>query len=563
MSSGAITAPIQGAAARRAFAGVRSAGALSVSLLTMLVAWAVLVATHQSPPPLPLARSAVVADLRADPVVAPSLRNLRWDRIELSSVDPNHEAVWLSEGSRLVFAAIVTRRGQVLYHVVSSRASYAYGSNIANDTRMLALLALVFLSMTAVWPLRRIRNLDALAATGTMAAVVLLDGGLVARMVAVSYPLMIYLAARCAWRAFVPARPAVPARPLFDVIASRWSAEQRLRLLRIFAVAVVAVVVMVGISSRGVVDVGYAVMEGATQIAHGLLPYGHIPNVLHGDTYPIGSYLLYVPLAALSPVYSFWDSADATLTVAVLAALVGAVAVSISARSSSSGRERAPGDYASRAAPLRAAIAFLCFPPMLVTISTGTTDIVLCATFALAIAFWRRPGLSTSLLAAGAWFKLAPAVLLPLWLAPRRGSEMTRAIAGVVLVSVGALAALVAIGGPGAVGAMLHAVGYQGSRDSPDSLWYQIGSVPFQQLAQAATLALVVGGALALRRDRGFAADRSRVAALSGAIILAVQLSAGYWTFMYLTWALPFIVLSILAQAPVPSTGTVATRGQG
>jgi Glycosyltransferase family 87 len=494
-------------------------------------------------------------------VVAPSLRNLRWDRIELSAVDRDHEAVWLSEGSTLVFAAIVRRSGQVPDHVLRSRFSYAYGSNIANDIRVLALLALVFLLMTAVWPLRRIRNLDALAATGTMAAVVLLNGGLVARMVAVSYPLMIYLAARCAWRAFVPRRPAAPARPLFDVIASRWSVGQRLRLLRIFAGAVVAIVVMVGMSSRGVVDVGYAVMEGATQMVHGLLPYGHTPNVLHGDTYPIGSYLLYVPLAALSPVRSFWDSADATLTVAVLAALLAAVAISISTRSCSSGRERVPRDYASRAAPLRAAIAFLCFPPMLVTISTGTTDIVLCAIFALAVVIWRRPGLSTSVLAAGAWFKLAPAVLLPLWLAARRGRELTRAIAAVVLVSVAAVAALVAIGGPGAVGEMLHAVSYQASRDSPDSLWYQIGSVPLQQLAQAATLALVVSGALVLRRERAFAADRSRVAALSGAIIVAVQLSASYWTFMYLTWALPFIVLSILAQDPVGTTGTVATRG--
>ena len=77
------------------------------------------------------------------------------------------------------------------------------------------------------------------------------------------------------------------------------------------------IVAMVGLSSLHVVDVGYAVMEGATLLTHGTLPYHHIPDVLHGDTYPLASYLLDVPLAALTPVRDAWSDADATLAVTV------------------------------------------------------------------------------------------------------------------------------------------------------------------------------------------------------------------------------------------------------
>ena len=55
---------------------------------------------------------------------------------------------------------------------------------------------------------------------------------------------------------------------------------------------------MVGVSSFDAVDVVYAVMEGATKLIHGVLPYGHMPpGIIHGDTYPILSYALYAPLA--------------------------------------------------------------------------------------------------------------------------------------------------------------------------------------------------------------------------------------------------------------------------
>ena len=93
-------------------------------------------------------------------------------------------------------------------------------------------------------------------------------------------------------------------------------------------VVLALVYVMVGVSSPDAVDVIYAVMEGATTLIHGVLPYGHLPpGIIHGDTYPILSYALYTPLALVAPVSSLWDSVDGGLAVAVLAALVAAWAV--------------------------------------------------------------------------------------------------------------------------------------------------------------------------------------------------------------------------------------------
>jgi hypothetical protein len=108
------------------------------------------------------------------------------------------------------------------------------------------------------------------------------------------------------------------------------------------------------------------------------------------------------------------------------------------------------------------------------------------------------------------------------------------------------LVPLLALGGVGGVWRMLHAISYQQTRTSLDSLWALIGSVPLQQLAEAATIALIAAGAVRLRGDPALARDRTRVAALGGAVMLGLQISASYWTYLYLAWALPFLALSVL-----------------
>src|SRR5947209_3494719 len=138
--------------------------------------------------------------------------------------------------------------------------------------------------MYADWPLWRIRNLDVAVVASLTFAVVLFNAATLGRMVLAAYPALSYLAFRCACFALLPRRSPRPSVPLYEHATRRWSAREQLRLLRMIAGACALVVVMVGLSSLRVVDVGYAVMQGATAILHGLSPYGHIAGIVHGDT---------------------------------------------------------------------------------------------------------------------------------------------------------------------------------------------------------------------------------------------------------------------------------------
>ena len=58
-------------------------------------------------------------------------------------------------------------------------------------------------------------------------------------------------------------------------------------------------------------------------------------------------------------------------------------------------------------------------------------------------------------------------------------------------------------------------------------------------------------GAARARRDRAFARDPRRVAALSAAILLGIQIVANYWTYAYLPWVFPLIALALLCEPRV------------
>ena len=229
------------------------------------------------------------------------------------------------------------------------------------------------------------------------------------------------------------------------------------------------VYVMVCISSFDAVDVIYAVMEGATKLIHGVLPYGHMPpGIIHSDTYPILTYALYTPLALVAPVRDTWDSVDGGLAVAALAALASAWGV-FRLFAGARGKAGASRPVELEEAGLRAALTWLAFPPLLITASTGTTDVVLAAMLVLAVLLWRRPTACAGILAVAGWFKLAPFALLPACLAPLRGGRLARAVAVIAVASLPSLALLIALGGWQGPGDMIHAVSYQFSRASLQS----------------------------------------------------------------------------------------------
>ena len=282
-------------------------------------------------------------------------------------------------------------------------------------------------------------------------------------------------------------------------------------------------------------DVAYASMAGATELLHGALPYGNLlqGELVHGDTYPLLAYAAYLPAALVAPVKHGFDDLDGALWVATAFALLTAGALAVAAR-------------AAGARGLRPALAFLAFPPVMVATSSGSNDLVAAALVALALAFAARPGRSSGAWALAGLVKLAPFAVLPLWVARSRS---WRAVGAVSLTVVAVLVATVALGGLAGLGQTLDAISFQMDRGSLLSLWTLFDVHGAQLVLQAAVLTGIALACARVWRDRALANDLRRMAALSGAVLLAVQLAANYWTYAYLPWVFPLVALALLCDA--------------
>lgn len=527
-----------------------------VTALAVFVTAALALGLTQKGTTLPVPRGEAIQAALHSRLTREVLAGTRFNSEAVTALDSTRDRVSFFSGGQIVAQVAVRRDGVVTNSEGFSDRPVPYGDWIAYQPALLIGLAALFVLMAGVAPVRRLRNLDVAAALSLIAPVVLLQKRYVDASVLAAIPGLAYLMVRCAVRAVgAPSTPR-PAVPLLDALTPEWDVRRRVWALRLALVALAIVFVMVTVSSREAVDVAYAVMEGATRLIHGVLPYGHMPgDVIHGDTYPLLGYLLYTPLAWLSPVGSTWNSVDLALGAAVVAALAVAWAV-FRAAAGARPHRRAPRPAEHELAGLRAALTWLAFPPLLAAVSTGTSDVLLAAMIVMAVLLWRRPGLACGLLAAGAWFKLVPLALLPVRLAALRGRRLVRALVAIALVSAPLVGLLVALGGLSGPGAMLHAMAYQLSRGSPQSLWAVLGIESLQPIGQAAALALVAAAAVRLAGRPEWEGETARLAALAAAVLIALQLSANYWAFLYLIWTVPAVVMSLLtdpasAVAPV------------
>jgi hypothetical protein len=151
--------------------------------------------------------------------------------------------------------------------------------------------------------------------------------------------------------------------------------------------------------------------------------------------------------------------------------------------------------------------------------------------------------------------KFAPAALVPL-LATGTGEEPKRtawpqfalAFAGVV-----ALAVFMYLPSGGLREFYDTTLGFQLGRTSPFSAWGLEPSLePLQEVLKLAAIALAAALAFVPRRR-----DLRQVAALAGAVTIAVQLPATHWFYFYLVWIAP---LALVACMGAYATAPVAAR---
>ena len=61
-------------------------------------------------------------------------------------------------------------------------------------------------------------------------------------------------------------------------------------------------------------------------------------------------------------------------------------------------------------------------------------------------------------------------------------------------------------------------------------------------------LSLIVTFGLCFHARPELGASRQRIAAAAAATLIAVQLVADYWAFLYLAWVIPLLALTVFAQ---------------
>jgi len=86
-------------------------------------------------------------------------------------------------------------------------------------------------------------------------------------------------------------------------------------------------------------------------------------------------------------------------------------------------------------------------------------------------------------------------------------------------------------------------IGYQASRPSPFSIWGQVESLGWlQTVVKAAAGALALAAAFVPRRP-----TLRQTAALGAAILIAVELTATHWFYLYVVWFVPFVFVALFA----------------
>jgi Glycosyltransferase family 87 len=528
-----------------------TAGLLAFALV--LPAFAVLKA--HSAPHYALSKAEAVRVARADPPVARALARQSYTRVRVSPIDKREQRVSFFRGGRLVLHAAVGPGPRVTHLAKYTPGTPQSGSLIVNYPPVLALLALLFVAATATVPLLSLRNLDVLAFASFTVPIWLMNKGLVEASVLWAYPLLAYLMARCL-AIGLGGRQREPRRSVYWHLTRRWSETERRRIPSAVLAGLAVLTTLVTVTSTGPSDVAFAALSGATDLVHGVVPYGHIPSfILHGDTYPLLTYVLYVPAAAVTPVNDLFDDPQGALIITAVAMLATAWGLyRIVARVARGGPASAEDEPAS-VTGVRAALAWLAFSPVLLTASSGSNDVLLAAFLVAALASVGNRRRSTVLLGLAAWVKVIPVLALPIWFARMRRRGALEALASLALVSAALLGWLVALGGGSALVTMAHALSFQFERGSLSSLWTGMGVEELQPVAQAALVSVIAAATLAVRRDRTLRDDLPRLAALLAGVILLAQFAANFWTWAYLPWALAPALLVL-----IPSPSRVAVR---
>ena len=423
----------------------------------------------------------------------------------------------------------------------------AFGRSVTEPQIWIPLLAL-FLIPLVRWrrPLSW-HTLDLLALCGFSVSLVWFDRGEIFTSVPLAYPPMLYLGGRLAWIGLRGSRP-VKAVVADAIVAEPGSRRPRFAswcpTWLLVTVMLVAVGLRLGLNAfdSNVVDVGYAGVIGADRIAHGQTPYGTFPTDCgQCDTYGPVTYLAYVPFELAMPWVGKWNDLPAAHGAAVLFDLVALLGMIVLG-----------WRLGGRRLGVGLGLAWAAFPFTAYALESNSNDALVAACLVWGLVLAHRPvarGLAVGL---AVMSKFSPALLLALWARhpfPRATTTRRRLgayVAGVALAVLVTGWVLVLDGDNGLRAFWSRTVGYQLDRQSPFSIWGQYTWLRPVQIGLSIAVALFA--LFVALRPRQL--DLRGFAALSGALLIGIQLTVTHWFYLYIPWFVPFALVALVPEWP-------------
>jgi hypothetical protein len=423
----------------------------------------------------------------------------------------------------------------------------AFGRSITKPIIWIPLLLLFLIPLLRWRRLISWRTLDLVVLCAFSVSLIWFTEGMIFTSVPLSVPPLVYLGIRLA---------AVGLRGVRQAPTSEMTAAEAPRSPRLvsslptwllIALMMLALGVRLGLNAfdSNVIDVGYAGVIGADRIVDGTTPYGAIPDDVcrRCDTYGPVMYLLYVPFETVLGWSGRWDDLPAAHGAAVffdLAALAGLLLLGWRL-----GGARLAAGFG---------LAWTAFPFTAYALESNANDAMVAACMAWGLVAAHRPFARGVWIGLAALAKFTPAILIPLWLRhpfPRARPlrRWPRYVAGLAAVAVASGWVVLLDGWSGAQRFWDRTVGFQLGRDSPFSLWGQYTWLRPVQIALGVSVGLAA--LIALRRPREL--DLRRFAAVSGALLVGVQLVLTHWFYLYIPWFLPFVIVALLPAWPSPA----------
>jgi hypothetical protein len=375
-------------------------------------------------------------------------------------------------------------------------------------------------------------HLDLLVLSAFSASTAFFNAARIDVSVPLVYPLLAYLLGRMLWIGLRRGAAAEEQarRPLALLVPVSW--------LAIAVIFLVGFRVALNITNSNVIDVGYAGVIGADQLVDGDRLYGHFPDDnASGDTYGPVVYLAYVPFEQALKWSGRWDDLPAAHAAAITFDLLAVLLCFLIGR-----RVRGPD------LGVLLAYAWTTYPFTLYALMSNSND-VLVAVLVLA-AVWAAGSAPArgALVALAGLTKFAPLALAPLFATAPRPSVRSFVTFSLAFAGAAALAFAPMLGHLDLHEFWQRTIAFQAQRGSPFSIWGlydpDVGWLNYAQRAvQVAGVLLARALALVPRRR-----DIVGLCACAAAILIALQVGATHWFYLYIPWFFGLVMLALLGR---------------